>query len=181
MIFQQTWQKVMSGEKTQTRHVILPGELCSGDSSGQIFGVWYDKKMRHPPGTFIKASLPLIEQLYRLKWHVAMGYFRDKSYAVQPGRGKKSIGRIMVTAIRKERVQDISESDAMAEGVAQVENGLWVCYGDCDIHSEAKYRTSATASFMSLWDSINARRGFDWDSNPLVWVIEFKRLENGVL
>jgi hypothetical protein len=31
--------------------------------------------------------------------------------------------------------------------------------------------------FMCLWDSINAKRGYGWDVNPWVWVIEFERCE----
>ena len=35
-------------------------------------------------------------------------------------------------------------------------------------------RTSATASFMSLWNLLNGKRGYGWDENPLVWVYEFR-------
>jgi len=30
--------------------------------------------------------------------------------------------------------------------------------------------------FEALWDSLNAKRGYGWDKNPWVWVIEFRRL-----
>jgi hypothetical protein len=39
-----------------------------------------------------------------------------KSYAVQPGRAKKAVGRIAATRVRQERVGDISAKDARAEG-----------------------------------------------------------------
>jgi len=32
-------------------------------------------------------------------------------------------------------------------------------------------------SFIEAWDKLNAKRGFGWDTNPWVWVIEFKRVE----
>ena len=32
------------------------------------------------------------------------------------------------------------------------------------------------AAFSTLWDSVNAKRGYGWDSNPYVWVVEFKRV-----
>lgn len=81
-----------------------------------------------------------------------------------------------VTNIRVERLQDISEEDAIAEGVER-EGDQWKCYSKCPDHERGYFkRTSATASFMSLWDSINAKRGYSWDSNPWVWVVEFKQL-----
>ena len=30
--------------------------------------------------------------------------------------------------------------------------------------------------FRNLWDSINKKRGYGWDKNPWVWVVEFKRI-----
>lgn len=29
--------------------------------------------------------------------------------------------------------------------------------------------------FTEIWDNLNAKRGYGWDKNPLVWVIEFER------
>jgi hypothetical protein len=37
-------------------------------------------------------------------------------------------------------------------------------------------RASARGAFAHLWESINGPRGFGWDENPWVWVIEFKRV-----
>lgn len=62
-----------------------------------------------------------------------------------------------ITGVRVERVQEISEKDALAEGC----------------RSQIKH----SAAFADLWDSINAKRGFGWDANPWVWVIEFKRVK----
>lgn len=68
-----------------------------------------------------------------------------------------------VTGVRVERVQDISENDAKAEGVTLDEVGSAI---DTYPHKSA---------FNYLWDKINAKRGYSWDSNPWVWVVEFKR------
>lgn len=71
-----------------------------------------------------------------------------------------------VVAVRVERVQEIAEADAMAEGVE---------YG---LHLPGHPRQcTARWQFMKLWDSINAARGFGWDSNPWAWVVEFKRTQ----
>ena len=70
-----------------------------------------------------------------------------------------------VTAIRVERLQEISESDAFAEGIRSFQEARGVLRDDW--HPRKAY--------AELWDSLNAKRGFGWAVNPWVWVIEFKR------
>ena len=36
---------------------------------------------------------------------------------------------------------------------------------------------TAKRLFMLLWDSINAKRGYGWDTDPWVWVVEFERVD----
>lgn len=76
-----------------------------------------------------------------------------------------------IVGVRVERVQDITEYDAMAEGIdAEHADGLgFVAIGPNG------YRPFVTA-FRELWDSINAKRGYGWSVNPFVWVVEFKRI-----
>lgn len=82
-----------------------------------------------------------------------------------------------VVSVRVERLQDITEEDAIAEGVERHKTG-WKCYDYCPDHDRGyDTRTSATASFMSLWNSINRDRGYSWDINPYVWRVEFRRVE----
>jgi hypothetical protein len=69
-----------------------------------------------------------------------------------------------VTGVRIERLRDISEADATAEGTTPSIVGADLDY--------LKYR----AGFQTLWDSLNASRGYGWDVNPWIWVIEFKRI-----
>lgn len=66
-----------------------------------------------------------------------------------------------ITRIRAERVQDLSIDDVYAEGIK--DSGLGV--------------VDLLLSYAVLWDSINAKRGYPWESNPWVWVIEFKIVE----
>lgn len=66
-----------------------------------------------------------------------------------------------VTGVRVERLLDISEADARAEGIS--------CNGCPGRH--------ATADFRALWESINGPSS--WDANPWVWVVEFKRVKGG--
>jgi len=69
--------------------------------------------------------------------------------------------QLEVLSIRVERVQDITEEDAQAEGTDLGPWGSW------------------RIAFAELWDSINAKRGFSWESNPWCWVVDFKRIEKG--
>lgn len=81
-----------------------------------------------------------------------------------------------VTGLRVGRVQDISEESAIAEGIEQM-GQLWRDYSGNFAADYDCYR--AKDSFASLWDSINAKRGFGWDVNPWIWAIEFRKLEEG--
>ncbi len=80
-----------------------------------------------------------------------------------------------IVSVRVERVQEISERDAMREGIIQLSGaGLWKDY-QCDKTGFAY----PSQSFRSIWDSIYAQRGFAWSANPWVWVIEFKMAQEG--
>ncbi len=73
--------------------------------------------------------------------------------------------------VRVERVQSISEEDAVAEGFEESLDG-----GD-GVFTDVYGHISARENFSGLWDHINAKRGFGWDANPWVWVVEFKLQE----
>lgn len=84
-----------------------------------------------------------------------------------------------VVNVRVERVQEISGQDAIAEGVD------WkTCPQEIDprgaflmVKGEAAMtRVDYRGGYAKLWDSINAKRGYSWLSNPWVWVIEFRRV-----
>lgn len=70
-----------------------------------------------------------------------------------------------VTSVRVERLQDITEADALAEGVDAVSMA--------DVPRNGTM--SRRADFKQLWDGLNLKRGFGWDINPWVWVIEFSK------
>lgn len=74
-----------------------------------------------------------------------------------------------ITGVRVERLQDISEADAMAEGIRQQATTKWFSVpGICGAG------TTAGAAFALLWQSINGAGS--WDANPWVWVVEFKKV-----
>ena len=74
-----------------------------------------------------------------------------------------------ITSVRVERLQDISEADAQAEGVT--DDGSLVT--DLD----GKDRGGTIAAYATLWEVINGVGS--WDDNPWVWVVEFKRIGAG--
>lgn len=82
----------------------------------------------------------------------------------------------MIEDIRVERVQDISESDAMAEGVIEYEDFTFKNYfTKKGLRAEDGVEiVLAKGSFQSLWISINGQAS--WDANPWVWVIQYRLL-----
>jgi hypothetical protein len=87
-----------------------------------------------------------------------------------------------VCSIRVERLQTISAEDAIAEGIREVtKDGDVVKYcvfdkGDMSSTPWAEMPRDPVTVYRQLWDKINAERGFGWDTNPYVWVVEFRRL-----
>lgn len=76
-----------------------------------------------------------------------------------------------VTGVRVELLQNISEEDAINEGMPSRKQAM-VMAAD----SGLDWYNAPTVWFKRLWDSINADRA-PWESNPWVWVIEFKRIK----
>ena len=64
---------------------------------------------------------------------------------------------LRVTGVRAERLQEISDDDCKAEGIGS---------------APMLYRRREM--FRGLWDSLNAKRGYPWSSNPWVWAYTFK-------
>lgn len=68
-----------------------------------------------------------------------------------------------ITGVRVERLQDISEEDARDEGVKQFMRGC------------TRHESECRGLFRWLWEKINGAES--WQDNPLVWVVEFERVE----
>jgi hypothetical protein len=103
-----------------------------------------------------------------------------------------------VKKVRIERVKDIDIEDVMYEGVtlptvpaihftekpdcfdrwSKARQEEWI--GDLARHTyiaDLDYKEKCITLFKSLWDHLNAKRGYPWDSNPWVWVYEFMRTD----
>ena len=181
-------EEILSGGKTQTRRVIKPQPvLMSG-------GIWYpssnpgdrknrtglhyanEKHMRKGmPIDFCPYGQPGDNLWVRESWRPLEDdvpvsklrpgdqiYFRaDYIGEALEGQWRPSIHMphwasritLKIVNIRIERVQEITPIDAALEGF-----------------SPDRYQI---IDFKNLWNSINAKRGYGWDVNPWVWVIEF--------
>lgn len=76
-----------------------------------------------------------------------------------------------ITGVRVERLLEITESDAMAEGASPWKFGPEQCLTNGERGAASPYRSG----FACLWDDINADRA-TWKSNPWVWVVNFNRV-----
>lgn len=85
---------------------------------------------------------------------------------------------LTVTNVRVQRLQDISEDDARAEGV------LWVPgHGEiapADLHEGYSNYLNCREGFQVLWNSLNAARGYGWDANPWVCAVTFETHQNNI-
>lgn len=72
---------------------------------------------------------------------------------------------LQITNIHVEKVQEISEEDARAEGVEH-----WAR----DDYSWEGKDANLYHWFGRLWDTMNMKRGYSWESCPWVWVLEFE-------
>lgn len=74
-----------------------------------------------------------------------------------------------IVSVRVERLNDISEADAVAEGLTSTaDDAAW------HVEHEQHRAVNPVDSYASLWESINGAGS--WDANPWVWCIEFKRV-----
>lgn len=163
---------ILDGRKTQTRRPIKPEivssiEFMGGsneesnefDFIGLTHEAWKDDNGNtHEPEWLVycteypEEGVTPIGKLY--------GFIGDQIVATD---GKRT-ALVEITGFRIERLQDISEQDAWAEG----------CEGYDDDVTGGK---SGYGEFSDVWTSIYG--GDSWSSNPWVWVIEFKVISAG--
>lgn len=81
---------------------------------------------------------------------------------------------LRITDVRVQRLQDISEADAKAEGVQMEDERYWVDYS----MPGTQITLSAKKSFNTLWESINGPGS--WEANPWVWALTFEVIKANV-
>ena len=159
---------ILEGRKTQTRRMVkLPSSFKP------------DPAHRGQDGPAILATVPWYAQPGDRLW-VRETYAKARGGFIYRADGTHTLARpwtpaihmprracrivLEVTGVRVERLQDISEDDARAEGCEAIGSGG---YGPITFVN----------GYRALWDSLNAARGSGWAANPWVWVIEFKRVD----
>jgi hypothetical protein len=190
-------QAILDGRKTQTRRVMKPQPTDWTEKDGRL---WPAKEIDGKCGflscpygkpgdrLWVKETWALLWTEYEPDWieediwdvpHTIE--YRADSEALYPGGWPAEEARdndeapkwksarympyrasritLPITDIRIERLQDIDIMGVLAEGASQK-----------TVHSESW--------FQELWDSINAKRGFPWESNPWVWIIKWPKYED---
>ncbi|WP_153164310.1 hypothetical protein [Stenotrophomonas nematodicola] len=102
-----------------------------------------------------------------------IAYYREGFDRCDPGRWRPSIHMprwacrlvLEITDVRVERLQAISEADALAEGIEEIA-------GRFTFNGGMHESLTPQHSFQTLWDST----GGQWAANPWVWVVEFKQI-----
>jgi len=150
---------ILTGKKTQTRRVIK-NPLCPYGEKGDR--MWVRESCyihnhpneREPNGTVYYVA------------DIGLGKGGKATPSIYMPRWASRIN-LEINGVFVERLKNISTTDAIAEGILE-----WK--GNVNIITQNIDGTIPITQFHLLWDSINEKRGFGWDSNPLVWVIEFK-------
>ena len=178
-------QAILDGRKTQTRRVIKIDDTpenwkISIAGTSIVRAEPYDVKLpRYAAGDILwvretwsihecvkcQAGIPALggeckcEYVYRTNYGATD--FRWKPSIHMPREAARIFLR--VTNVRVERLQDITEEDTIAEGMSKtlVDGVVFI---------------SAKGNFHVFWDSLNIKRGYGWDTNPWVWVIEFEKI-----
>lgn len=186
---------LLAGTKTQTRRVFKVPLDCSwyaglgGEAEGWLQddngpSWWHVSEQRSPygqPG----------DRLWVRETHLDLGgcclYRADpgaeqERELVAPGQKwtpsihmPRAASRISleVTGVRVERLQDISEADARAEGIVEHQT-LRPGTRACNVDGGIMHACGPVPVYRDLWDSINGPGA--WDSNPWLWVVEFRRI-----
>jgi hypothetical protein len=187
---------LLDGRKTQTRRIVKHQPVY-GDVAG-TFASWMFKKRKangywlYPNAkSTVLSECPYGEQGDRLwvretffpcpeshggGWHYKATEQND-FMPTMPWKPSIHMPRVAsritleITGVRVERLQGISETDSLSEGIEASSEGFGI---DSGRHFHA---ASGRQSYASLWDSLNAARGYGWDENPWVWVVEFRKID----
>jgi hypothetical protein len=134
-------------------------------------------------GVIIHGSIPQLVGYYMDGCRVTESWETRRTAMFMPKWAARTW--LEITEVRVERVQDISEVDALAEGCLpdliteqdvadiQISDASPLIKGLARALGPGQF--TAKFQFQQLWDSINSKT-YPWSSNPWVWVLTFKRV-----
>jgi len=156
-------QAILEGRKTQTRRIKYKCDV------GDV--LWVRE-------TFNCLKLPIMENIEY--WYKADENLKRlnpddkwKPSIFMPREAARIFLR--VKDVREEDIRVISDNDAKAEGA--VFKSCKNC-DYCDKHYAEGKDECYSYDFIDVWNSLNAKRGYSWESNPFVKVIEFELIKN---
>lgn len=175
---------IIAGTKTQTRRLSAPAKPCPYGEIGdrlwvrETFALESNRNTdNYPPphtdGRPVKwVDCPFFGRYWLQPWYRATDEMRgliydDDYFPTVRWRPSIFLPRwasrltLEITDLQCEFLNDISEDDAIAEGVKQTFGR-----GPCG-------QEGVIEDFAALWDSINGKTA-PWDSNPVVWAISFR-------
>jgi hypothetical protein len=189
---------ILDGRKTQTRRIVKPQLIPYGDtyglptksgglvvSGGPVEAGMQGLQYNCPYGQ-TGDRLWVRETWQRCLCDISTcsGWlYAEKGETPNPGdRWKPSIhmpraaSRITleIVSVRVERLQDVSEADALAEGFVRLPASGRIVLNKGDQYFGNCWMRARTA-FEDLWMEINGKES--WGANPWVWVVEFKRVD----
>jgi hypothetical protein len=192
---------IQEGTKTQTRRVVKPQPdviengfvLTEREDVGSKCFIYNDRSDGDLKELFCPYGKPGDVLWVREKWRPLVdcktgeksfdfyAEMPDDFHKQYPRKWKPSIHMpkdsariwLLITHIRLERLQTISEDDAIAEGIAEIHPAPFIIrWKD---YLSTSLLDSPYWSFYSLWCKINGIES--WKSNPWVWVVEFEKIE----
>jgi hypothetical protein len=179
---------ILEGKKTATRRIVKRQGDMEFDPADPHFGPYWLSYVTDADGEAARVRCPYGspgDRLWVREGHALDGsqvfYRAGHAEAQSSGprvdiRWRPSIfmprraSRITleITGVRVERLQQISEADAMAEGCPLINPDPFI---------PGHGGSSASGWYSQLWEDINGAGS--WDANPWVWVVEFRALERG--
>lgn len=183
-------QSILRGEKTQTLRPIKPQPVLT-DGSGFSYKSWLSgagPNFKDTCQNFIKSQSPFqvgdwlwVREAWHQHYEGGIPQFGGRPCYRADGTCSSHIGwdpstrmsrgfsriTLEITDVQVQRIQEVNEEDAKAEGVKEPETWVGV---------DGAQKTSYVIRLHSLWDSLY-RKTFPWSENPWVWAVKFKVLK----
>ncbi|MCP9269713.1 hypothetical protein M5U04_16890 [Xenorhabdus sp. XENO-1] len=171
---------ILEGRKTQTRRPIK--EFTFFEPHPYELGFWIVEGPE--PRDLIDDEDRIIPAGTNTRWTVidrGLDYYcpygRKWNYINFHNKSGLPFGELFLSNVRVERLQDIKEEDAIAEGIKTGRFGNESNWRDgFYIPGNNQPYLSAKEAFKHLWISIYSEE--NWNANSWVWVIEFRRINN---